>query len=39
MRGLLALVLGLSVGLATAAPAVHEYQLENGLKLIVKEDH
>ncbi len=39
MRGLLALVLGLSAGLTLAAPAVHEYQLENGLKLIVKEDH
>jgi zinc protease len=39
MRGLLALILGLGTSLALAAPAVHEYQLDNGLKLIVKEDH
>jgi len=39
MRGLLALVLGLGVSLAWAAPAIHEYTLDNGLKLIVKEDH
>ena len=39
MRGLLALVLGLATSLTLATPAVHEYQLDNGLKLIVKEDH
>ncbi len=39
MRGLLALVLGLVASLTLAAPAVHEYRLDNGLKLIVKEDH
>ncbi len=39
MRGLLALVAGLFASLAWAAPAVHEYQLDNGLKLIVREDH
>jgi len=39
MRGLLALVLGLGASLTLAAPAVHEYTLDNGLKLIVKEDH
>jgi len=39
MRGLLALVLTLSTGASLAAAAVHEYRLENGLKLIVKEDH
>lgn len=35
---LAALLLGL-VGPLHAAPAVHEYTLDNGLKLIVKEDH
>ena len=39
MRGLLALVLSLCSAAALAAGAVHEYQLDNGLKLIVKEDH
>jgi len=39
MRGLLALILGLSAAASLAAEAVHEYTLENGLKLIVKEDH
>ncbi len=39
MRGMLALVLSLSSVAALAAGAVHEYQLDNGLKLIVKEDH
>jgi zinc protease len=39
MRGLFALVLGLTAGASLAAGAVHEYQLDNGLKLIVKEDH
>lgn len=39
MRGMLAsLVLGMTVLQASAAPPVHEYTLENGLKLIVKED-
>jgi zinc protease len=39
MRGLLALVLSLSSAASLAAGTVHEYQLDNGLKLIVKEDH
>jgi len=39
MRGLLALVLGLFATVLLANPAVHEYKLDNGLKLIVKEDH
>jgi zinc protease len=39
MRGLLALVLGLFATASLANPAVHEYKLDNGLKLIVKEDH
>ncbi len=39
MRGLLALVLGLFAVALSANPAVHEYKLDNGLKLIVKEDH
>ncbi len=39
MRGLLALVLGLFAVPALAGGAVHEYKLDNGLKLIVKEDH
>ncbi|HHJ17560.1 MAG TPA: insulinase family protein [Gammaproteobacteria bacterium] len=39
MRGLLALVLGLAAGLVLAQPATHEYRLDNGLKIIVKEDH
>ena len=39
MRGLLALVLGLFATALLANQAVHEYKLDNGLKLIVKEDH
>jgi len=39
MRGMLALVLGLFSVVAFAEGVVHEYKLENGLKLIVKEDH
>jgi zinc protease len=39
MRGMLALILGLGITGANAANAVHEYNLDNGLKLIVKEDH
>ena len=39
MRGMLALILGLGITGANAANAVHEYELDNGLKLIVKEDH
>jgi zinc protease len=36
---MLALILGLGITGANAANAVHEYKLDNGLKLIVKEDH
>jgi zinc protease len=36
---MLALILGLGITGANAANAVHEYELDNGLKLIVKEDH
>jgi len=36
---MLALVLGLFSVVAFAEGVVHEYKLENGLKLIVKEDH
>ena len=39
MRGLLALLAGLLAAGAYAGQSVHEYQLDNGLKLIVKEDH
>jgi len=39
MRGLLALVLGLFATTLLANQTVHEYKLDNGLKLIVKEDH
>jgi len=39
MRGMLALVLGLFSVVAFAEGVIHEYKLENGLKLIVKEDH
>ena len=39
MRGMLALILGLGITGANAANAVHEYKLDNGLKLVVKEDH
>ena len=39
MRGMLALVLGLFAVVSLAEGVIHEYKLENGLKLIVKEDH
>jgi zinc protease len=39
MRGLLALVLSLFAAVCVAKQTVHEYKLDNGLKLIVKEDH
>ena len=39
MRGLIASCLIFSAQLALAGSQVHEYQLDNGLKLIVKEDH
>ena len=39
MRRLLATGLLLVSQLVLAAGDVHEYQLDNGLKLIVKEDH
>jgi zinc protease len=39
MRRLLAITLMIATRLALAGGAVHEYKLDNGLKLIVKEDH
>jgi len=39
MRSVIAITLLLGSQLLQAAGAVHEYQLDNGLKLIVKEDH
>lgn len=41
MRYRIALLLaaGLLSGAAAAAPAVHEYTLDNGMKVVVKEDH
>ena len=39
MRGMLALIVSLGMVNAVSARAVHEYKLDNGLKLIVKEDH
>jgi zinc protease len=39
MRGLLAFVLGLFASAVLADQAIHEFRLDNGLKLIVKEDH
>jgi zinc protease len=39
MRGWLALFAGLVATAGYAGQAVHEYRLDNGLKLIVKEDH
>jgi zinc protease len=39
MRRLLAITLLIAGQAALAASQVHEYQLDNGLKLIVKEDH
>jgi len=39
MRGMLALVLGLFSVVSFAEGEIHEYKLDNGLKLIVKEDH
>ncbi|MDX5411387.1 MAG: insulinase family protein [Thauera sp.] len=35
----LLLTAGLLSGAATAAPTVHEYTLDNGMKLVVKPDH
>ncbi len=39
MRSMLAIFLLLGSQMALAAGAVTEYQLENGLKLVIKEDH
>jgi zinc protease len=39
MRSLLVIILLLGSQMALAAGAVTEYQLQNGLKLVVKEDH
>jgi len=39
MQSLIAVILLLGAPLVLAGGAVHEYQLDNGLKLIVKEDH
>jgi len=39
MRRMLALVLGMFSILSLAQGVVHEYKLDNGLKLVVKEDH
>jgi zinc protease len=39
MRSVLAIVLSMFYPLAWAGGPVHEYELDNGLKLIVKEDH
>jgi len=39
MRGWLALVVSLFTAASFAGQAVHEYSLDNGLKVIVKEDH
>ncbi len=39
MRVVLTVVLLIGSQLALARGAVHEYQLDNGMKLIVKEDH
>src|SRR6056300_861503 len=39
MRSLLSIYLLLGCQMALAAGVVTEYQLENGLKLVVKEDH
>jgi zinc protease len=39
MRGWLALVVAMFTAVSSAGQAVHEYNLDNGLKLIVKEDH
>ena len=39
MRGWLALAVTLFTATGYAGQPVHEYQLDNGLKLIVKEDH
>jgi zinc protease len=39
MRSLTAVILLLGSHLVLASGAVHEYRLDNGLKLIVKEDH
>ncbi|MDT8386055.1 MAG: pitrilysin family protein [Thiogranum sp.] len=39
MRGLLGLVFVMFTAVAGAGQTTHEYKLDNGLKLIVKEDH
>ncbi len=39
MRSVLAIILFFTVSLVLAAGQVHEYRLDNGLKLVVKEDH
>jgi zinc protease len=39
MRGWLAMAAGVFAAAASAGQPVHEYHLENGLKLVVKEDH
>ncbi len=39
MRGWLALAVGLFTAASYAGSQVHEFKLDNGLKLIVKEDH
>ena len=39
MRSMLASCLLVASQVALASGVVHEYQLDNGLKLIVKEDH
>jgi predicted Zn-dependent peptidase len=39
MRVWLAFVSGLFAALAQAEQTVHQFELDNGLKVIVKEDH
>ena len=39
MRSLIAIILLTGSNLVLAAGPVHEYYLDNGLKLVVKEDH
>lgn len=38
-RGLRIILLAAPLSLQAAEPQVHEYQLENGLKILVQEDH